>query len=60
MMRLLRGFRRDDSGATTIEYALIASIVSIIVAVGLTNIGTATQEMYAFLVDNLVPASGAD
>lgn len=60
MTRLLRRFVGDDAGATAIEYAMIASVVSIVITFGLANLGTATADMYAFLVDNLVPASGAD
>jgi pilus assembly protein Flp/PilA len=39
--RLLRSFRDDDEGATAIEYALIAGVVSIAIVAGLTNIGGA-------------------
>ncbi|AGK56506.1 Flp/Fap pilin component [Hyphomicrobium denitrificans 1NES1] len=34
----LRGFARDESGATSIEYALIASIVSLAIIGGLTGV----------------------
>ena len=45
-MRSFRDFFRDDSGATAIEYALIASgIAAAIIAVVLT-LGTSVQGMY--------------
>lgn len=39
-MRFLRSLIDDKSGATAIEYALIASLVSIVIIVGATLIGT--------------------
>jgi pilus assembly protein Flp/PilA len=34
----LRDFANDESGATSIEYALIASIVSLVIIGGLTGV----------------------
>ncbi len=39
-------FLRDDSGATSIEYALIASIVSVSIVVSLTQISTSLQGVF--------------
>ncbi len=39
MITLLRNFRRDFSGATSIEYALIASIITIGTLVAYNTIG---------------------
>ena len=51
MIRRLRDFLRDDSGATAIEYALIASgIAGAIVAV-VTSLGTAVQGKYQSVHD---------
>ncbi|MGH6740599.1 MAG: Flp family type IVb pilin [Bradyrhizobium sp.] len=45
-MRSLHAFLRDDSGATAIEYALIASgIAGAIIAV-VMSMGTSLQAMY--------------
>jgi pilus assembly protein Flp/PilA len=45
-MRSLRDFVRDDSGATAIEYALIASgIAGAIIAVVIA-LGTSVNDMY--------------
>jgi len=37
----LRDFVNDESGATSIEYALIASIVSLVIIGGLTGVKAA-------------------
>ena len=40
MSNLVRSFLRNESGATAIEYGLIAGLISVIVITVLTNIGT--------------------
>lgn len=39
-MRLFKSFVRNDVGATAIEYALLCSLIAIIIVVALTNLGT--------------------
>jgi pilus assembly protein Flp/PilA len=39
-MRLLRNFLRCEQGATAIEYALIASFVSIVIVGSVTLVGS--------------------
>ena len=40
MLTLLRKFRRNESGATAIEYALIVALISVVAITAYTNIGT--------------------
>jgi pilus assembly protein Flp/PilA len=40
---LLRSFVRDESAATAIEYALIASGISIVIAATVFSVGTAVK-----------------
>ena len=39
-MTILKRFAKDESGATAIEYGLIAGLISVIIITVLTNIGT--------------------
>lgn len=39
-------FIRDESGTTAIEYALIATFLSIVIIGGLTTIGTKLSSQY--------------
>ena len=39
-MTLVRDFMQDESGATAIEYGLIAGLISVIIIAVLTNVGT--------------------
>lgn len=45
-MKLVFGFFHNESGATSIEYGLIAMLVSVGIIVGVTNVGTATNTMF--------------
>jgi pilus assembly protein Flp/PilA len=40
MHGLLQRFRRDRSGATAIEYALIASLIAVVIAGSVAALGT--------------------
>jgi len=40
MLKYLTGFLRDDSGATAIEYGLIAALISVAIIVAVTSVGT--------------------
>ena len=37
---------RDTDGATAIEYALIASLISILIIAGVTQIGTTVRDAF--------------
>lgn len=47
MMNLISRFRRDTSGATAIEYALIAAIVGVGIIASLTNLRAAITTEYS-------------
>lgn len=49
----LIGFVRAASGATAIEYALIAGGISIAIIVAVTSLGTTTNGMYETVVTAL-------
>jgi pilus assembly protein Flp/PilA len=40
MVRLLNSFRKNESGATAIEYGLIASLIAVVIITALTTVGT--------------------
>ena len=43
---MLRWFLKDSKGTTAIEYALIASGISIAIVVAVTSIGTSLNTMF--------------
>jgi pilus assembly protein Flp/PilA len=40
MYAILSRFARDDSGATAIEYGLIAGLVAVVIITAVTTVGT--------------------
>jgi pilus assembly protein Flp/PilA len=58
MPRLLLRFAQDRSGATAIEYGLIATLISVAIVAGATALGGALDDTYQDLggiAENLVP-----
>jgi len=44
---LLNRFLRDDSGATAIEYAMVASGIAVAIAATIVTLGSSVQGMYS-------------
>lgn len=44
MTKFFARFRKDESGATAIEYALIAGLVAVVIITGATTLGTKISE----------------
>ncbi|MES2254564.1 MAG: Flp family type IVb pilin [Pseudomonadota bacterium] len=49
----MKGFAADTSGATAIEYALIAGSISIVIVTAVTMVGTGVLALFQLVVDNL-------
>jgi pilus assembly protein Flp/PilA len=56
-MNLFSRFMSDESGATAIEYGLIAAIVAVGIIAALGNVKTALQTTFNNVGDNLNTAS---
>lgn len=53
-MRLkFRAFWTDQTGATSIEYGLIAALIAIVIITGVTAIGTKLSTKFTTLSSNL-------
>jgi pilus assembly protein Flp/PilA len=53
MLKIVRRFLRDDSAATSIEYALIAALIGIVIITGVKAVGTKLSTSYSNLATNL-------
>ena len=53
MRRLLAEFFRDESGATAIEYCMIAAGLSIVIVAAVNGIGTALNTKFAAISTSL-------
>ena len=55
-MRKLQEFLRDDSGATAIEYGLIAAGISVAILVAVNSVGTGLKGTFNIVKDELAKA----
>lgn len=46
MLSIIKNLIKDESGATAIEYGLIAALVSVAAVVALENMGTSLEAMF--------------
>jgi pilus assembly protein Flp/PilA len=53
MRRLLKEFFKNDSGATAIEYALIAMGISIVIVSAVNGVGTALSAKFGIISTSL-------
>ena len=47
MYNTIKEFAKDESGATAIEYGLIAALVSVAAVTALTNVGNSLNTMFS-------------
>lgn len=53
MSNLISRFVRDESGATAIEYGLIAALISVVIITALTTIGTSLNAKFTTIASSL-------
>lgn len=44
--RLLKNFSRDDKGVTAIEYALIGSLIAVVIVLAVGALGTSVSTLF--------------
>jgi pilus assembly protein Flp/PilA len=52
-MNLISRFFRDESGATAIEYGLIAALIAVVIITGVTAVGTNLSTTFTTLSTKL-------
>jgi pilus assembly protein Flp/PilA len=58
MLKTLKTFVKDESGATAIEYGLIAALVAVGLIAALTALGTSLQNIFNTVSTTLDTAAG--
>jgi pilus assembly protein Flp/PilA len=53
MFSSLKKFVRDDSGATAIEYGLIASLIAVVIIAAVTTVGNKLTTTFTEVSNNL-------
>jgi pilus assembly protein Flp/PilA len=60
MSKLFVRFLKDESGATAIEYGLIAALIALAIMAGATQIGTQLDTTFTSIGDTLTEANTAE
>jgi pilus assembly protein Flp/PilA len=55
-MNIISRFVRDESGATAIEYGLIAALIAVVIIGGVTAIGTQLSTKFAGIASTITTA----
>jgi pilus assembly protein Flp/PilA len=55
--RIIRGFIRDERGATAVEYGLLAALISVGVGGVVMNLGAIVQLVYEYVLGNVTSAA---
>jgi pilus assembly protein Flp/PilA len=53
MFKLIQRFRKNESGATAIEYGLIAALVSVVIIGAITTMGDNLSSTFTTVSDSL-------
>ena len=51
MSNFMNRFLKDESGATAIEYGLIAALIAVVLVTALTTVGTSLQANFETISD---------
>ena len=54
MKTLFTRFAKDESGATAIEYGLIATLIGVMIIAGATLVGTQLNAIFTYISTQLV------
>jgi pilus assembly protein Flp/PilA len=57
MMKMIRKFRRDESGVTAIEYGLIAALIAVVLIGALSVLGTSLSAKFNAVASAVSAAS---
>ena len=53
MLKRIRDFARDQSGATAIEYGLIAGLIGVVIISAVTSVGTKVSKQFSTIASKL-------
>jgi len=59
MLKLIRKLRKSESGATAIEYGLIAALIAVAAVTAMTNVGTSLTSTFTSVKTQLDTANGS-
>jgi pilus assembly protein Flp/PilA len=60
MLRFFRKLRKDENGATAIEYGLIAGLISVVIIAAVTFVGSDLQQVFNIISTELEKVPGVN
>ena len=57
MKALCKRFARDESGATAIEYALVGTLISVVIVASVTALGLRVADLYDVVKNKIIVPS---
>lgn len=58
LMTKMKNFLREEDGVTAIEYGLIAALLSVVIIVAVTSVGTNLKGVFTAIAAALLPITG--
>jgi pilus assembly protein Flp/PilA len=58
MKTIMKKFRKDENGATAIEYALIAGLIGVVIIAGATTLGNNISAKFTSVGSKVTAAGG--
>jgi pilus assembly protein Flp/PilA len=58
ILQLLNRFRKDEEGATMVEYGIMVGLIACVCIAAVTALGTQVQAIFAAITAALVPVLG--
>jgi pilus assembly protein Flp/PilA len=58
MTKIFARFVKNESGATAIEYGLIAALIALVIVAGATSLGTTLNSKFQSISDSVSAAGG--
>ncbi|WP_297295116.1 Flp family type IVb pilin [uncultured Methylovirgula sp.] len=52
-MKIFRAFLKNESGATAIEYGLIAGLIAVVIIAAISTVGTSLSAKFNAVANNL-------
>ncbi len=60
MLKLVKNFVRDESGATAIEYALVAALIAVVIIAGARLIGQRASTTFNNIASDINTTTGSN
>jgi pilus assembly protein Flp/PilA len=59
MSKFVTRFLKDESGATAIEYGLIAALIAVVIIAAVTQVGTGLKTAFTNVANGITNANGS-